>query len=203
MKCKYRYIPGVKFVLLASISLAFAAVARAQTPVLVDVSQCRKISVDLVRVACYDALADRAIAGGQPQAGQTIPLPAQNSPDNTDNQQVLEQNRQMRAELARLRKANQTGQNNDNLSKFGKPAQRVLTNEDGNKELNDRITGLQRAPNGWIVTLASGQVWRQMNTQNYALRVGQEVNISPSSWGTSYRLAVKELGSFIQVERIR
>jgi len=200
MKYISRLMPGEKFVVTVTLLLAFAAAVRAQTPVLVDVSQCRKISVDLVRVACYDALADRALPGGQTQSNQT-PLPAQNTPDNTDKQQVLEQNRQMRAELARLRKANQTGQNNDNQSQYGKSVQRVVTNAAGNTELNDRITGLQKTPSGWIVTLANGQVWRQMNTQNYGLRIGQEVKIYPS-WGTSYRLAVKELGSFIQVERV-
>ena len=89
------------------------------------------------------------------------------------------------------------------LERYGRPEPRVVTDEDGDEILYDRIEALQKIPAGWLITLESGQVWRQMNSKRYRLREGQEVKIKPARWGNSYRLSVSQLGSFIQVERVK
>lgn len=53
------------------------------------------------------------------------------------------------------------------------------------------------------ITLANGQVWRQVNSDRYALAVGHEVRIYPTRFGSYFRLTAKALRSFIQVERVR
>lgn len=53
------------------------------------------------------------------------------------------------------------------------------------------------------VTLENGQVWRQMVSQRYNLRVGHHVRVYGTRWGDAYRLSADELHGFIQVERVR
>jgi len=184
--------------------LAVSFAAWPQTPVYVDVSQCRNISVDLVRVACYDKLADMALR----QNGAT-PLVNQNQAPLTVtqgsyNDQMREKNRQMREELARLRKED-AGASSDaeRADRIGKSNMRVVTDEDGDDILYDRITTLQRGPDGWIITLSSGQVWKQLYGRHYGLKEGQEVKISQGVFGSRYHLTVADLKSFIYVERVR
>ena len=90
------------------------------------------------------------------------------------------------------------------VASFGTPAARVVERDDGRQELHDKINALQRTPAGaWIVTLASGQVWRQTVPEHFNLTAGDEVRISPSKWGESYRLSSGSLRGFIQVERVK
>jgi hypothetical protein len=93
----------------------------------------------------------------------------------------------------------------ETVRSFGKesPA-RVVDTEEGHEELHDRIEALRMNPPGrWIVTLASGQVWRQSFTGSYNLRKGMDVRIYRSKWGNSYRLSAQGLNGFIQVERVK
>lgn len=176
---------------------ANSTLAQGVTPVYVDVSQCRNINVDLARVACYDTLADIALKKAASGKNQAL------VPQNNINRQMRQDNWIMREELARLRKESNDIQEGDTFDDFGKRDNRIVNRDDGKRELFDRIVSLKKSANGWLVTLESGQVWRQMNNKRYALREGQEVRIFPSIWGDSYRLSVKKLGSFIQVERLR
>ena len=159
--------------------------------------------MDLVRVACYDTLADQALMRGAMPAVTESAIP-QIQVQNNLNRQVLEENWRMREELARIRKGEiQTNQTDGIREKSGRQEQGIVKSNNGDQEFFDRIAGLQKTPDGWIVTLANGQVWRQMYTRKYALLEGQEVKMSPTIWGSSYRLSVSTLGGFIQVERIR
>ena len=183
----------MKTMLLLVISMAVYA-----QPVYVDVSQCRNITVDLARVACYDNLADIAMKRNGPSSVNN----ENSEPQANLNDQLREKNREMRAELARLRKQGAAGGSDaERMEQFGKP-QRIVKNKDGEDILYGRIKSLQRSQSGWVITLDSGQVWHQKYTKAYRLKEGQQVKISPSSWG-GYRLTVSELGSFIRVERIR
>jgi hypothetical protein len=58
-------------------------------------------------------------------------------------------------------------------------------------------------PNEFLISLDNGQVWRQNRPQRYLLRVGAEVRLRSTHFGPSYRLTDPEVGSFIQVERVR
>ncbi len=66
------------------------------------------------------------------------------------------------------------------------------------------VTALRELqPNHLLVTLDNEQVWRQNRPERYALQVGDEVTLTPSHWGPSYRLRDPNRGGFIQVERVR
>ena len=66
------------------------------------------------------------------------------------------------------------------------------------------ITSLKlRAPNQYLITLDSGQVWSQQVAERYALRVGQQVRVYESKWGSSKRLEADGVKGFIQVELVR
>ena len=66
------------------------------------------------------------------------------------------------------------------------------------------ITSLKlRAPNQYLITLDSGQVWSQQVAERYALHVGQQVRVYESKWGSSERLEADGVKGFIQVELVR
>lgn len=183
--------------------LAASFTLYAQTPVYIDGGQCRNIKVDLVRVACYDSLTDDAM---RQQGAPAVSRSSTQQPAQQDNirDQLREKNLKMREELARLRQEGAgAGGDAEDADNFGRSRQRVVTDADGDRVMYDRVKELQKAPDGWLITLDSGQVWRQMYNKQYNLREGQDVKIAPSIWGKAYRLSVKELGGFIQVERIR
>jgi hypothetical protein len=72
------------------------------------------------------------------------------------------------------------------------------------EEIFATITALQeRIPNTWVITLDNGQIWAMNQPRRYPLRVGLDVKLYPTKWGTSYRLTSPEHGSFVQVERVR
>ena len=199
-------------ILCAACLLGTSYFVSAQTPVYVDVSQCRNITVDMARVACYDALADQAMnqngvssinRNPPPQSVQPVQPIRQGQPGSL-NDQMQEKNRKMREELARLRQEETSGSGGAyNPDSFGRSEQNIVTNKDGDRIMYDRIKALQTAQDGWVITLTSGQVWRQMYNKRYNLKEGQEVKIAPTIWGNAYRLSVKKLGGFIQVERVK
>ena len=176
--------------------LLYSFIASAQTPVYIDGAKCRNITVDLARVACYDTLTDNAMQKSGVRA--SAPEAESRTAPRGYDRQLLEKNRQMREELARLRQA-EAGR----AARSGTSAQRSATNKNGDKVFYDRIKALRKVPDGWIIDLESGQVWRQMVNKRYELREGQEVKLSPTIWGDDYHLSVKELGGFIQVKRVR
>ena len=102
-----------------------------------------------------------------------------------ETQSILQENQRLREEMARRRKAG------------------ADDNRAGPTELVDRIAALETGPNGWIITLKNGQIWRQSINKRYHLQNGQQVRIYPTIWGESYRLSAEGNGAFIQVKRIR
>ena len=61
---------------------------------------------------------------------------------------------------------------------YGNNKPRIVKGDNGKEELIGRIESLQKGPNGWIITLEHGQVWRQMISKHYDLREGQKVRIA-------------------------
>jgi len=90
----------------------------------------------------------------------------------------------------------------DRVRGFGNPA-RVSDDADGGERLHDTIAGLEKRSNLWIVTLGSGQVWRQEVARTFNLRVGDEVEIYRDGVGNGLRLSTPRLSGFIRVERVR
>jgi hypothetical protein len=71
-------------------------------------------------------------------------------------------------------------------------------------EIFATITALRElAPNTYAITLDNGQIWQMNAPRRYPLRVGLDVRLYSTRWGTSYRLTAPEHGSFVQVERRR
>ena len=79
----------------------------------------------------------------------------------------------------------------------------MSTDDSGSERLHDSITSLEKRNDLWIVTLSSGQVWRQEVPRALVLRVGDDVEIYQEGFGNGYRLATPRLSGFIRVERIR
>ena len=75
--------------------------------------------------------------------------------------------------------------------------------DSGSERLHDSITALEKRDDLWIVTLSSGQVWRQEVPRTLNLRVGDAIEIYQAGFGNGYRLATPRLSGFIRVERIR
>lgn len=112
---------------------------------------------------------------------------AENNQDqiSPETRSILLENQRLREEMARRRKAD------------------TEKNQAETTELVDRIAALEKSPEGWIITLDNGQIWRQSINKRYNLHDGQQVRIYPTYWGSDYRLSAEGNGAFIQVRRIR
>jgi hypothetical protein len=83
-------------------------------------------------------------------------------------------------------------------------AAEVQTNQDGKQELVDTVASLKQIQhNMWQVTLASGQVWNQMYSDAYNLKVGDVVHVYPTGFGDNFRMSAERINGFIQVKRVR
>jgi hypothetical protein len=194
------YSTAVVFLFMARTTLA-----QAPGPIMVDIAPCLAVADSAERYACYDRLAASARTA-ENAAQQVAPAPAQPptvpqaavtpiaepSPVATESPAVAEASSTPVAEFGKT-------------SPQGTRAAQVIANEGGDEELHDVITDLrQREPNRWLITLESGQVWYQSNSERFRLVKGMAVRIYPSPLRGSYRLARddgKETG-FIQVERV-
>jgi len=173
--------------------LAFSAgTLQAQNAVFVDIAPCFELELHATRMACYEAL-DASVRAAR-QASVTVapePPPVVDQPVPAS---AIPIDPPIVAATAIETFGNQT------------PATaRVLSNEAGEQELLDTITGLrEREPGRWLITLASGQVWYQTNSARMRLREGMEVRVYPSPLGGSFRMARAAGNStgFIQVSRV-
>jgi hypothetical protein len=176
-------------------SAIFPAACAAQNSAenMVDVSQCVGILDEGQRLACFDQL--------------TAHLQHQSSEDQLPIVDSL-----ARQPSATLTEQSENGPaidrnfaETDDVDEFGRPPQspRLMASDNGAVELFDRVASLRkRAPNLWAITLESGQVWLQSNSQFFHLREGDEVKVYPSRLGGSFRLKRVDTNGFIQVERV-
>lgn len=93
----------------------------------------------------------------------------------------------------------------DRLRNFGQSdsATSISSDDEGNDQLHDTITALEKRNNLLVVTLASGQVWQQQVARRLNLREGDEITIYQAGIGNGYRLATARLSGFIRVERVK
>lgn len=61
----------------------------------------------------------------------------------------------------------------------------------------------QYKSNAWEITLDNGQVWRQVYSQSFLLRKGDDVKIYPTTWGEQFRLETVSGRGFLRVQRLR
>jgi hypothetical protein len=163
-------------------------------------AECKVISDQNARLACYDRATETAKPSAPAAAKSAIPAGATKStiPANAGKTETLKKQSAEPAPAAPQ----------DNVAAFGmdgkKDEAKVLNAEDGQQELADTIKTIKLVqPEIREITLSSGQVWRQMHSQVYRLLPGDDVRIKPSGWGESYRLTVERLNGFIQVQRVR
>lgn len=192
--------------LLSAVLMPFSLESFAQGATLDD---CQAIEDRLARYACYDSLEGAsgvvprpvraARSGDTDRAGQE----AEDEPslfgrifgrDSDEEEQQAE-------ELAAISKSAEPTPDS-----FGKPqanTTRIVKDEDGKSELIGTVAALEQVgPSLWLVTLDGGQQWRQMVSKRYNLQVGQEVRIYSTRWGSSFRMSSRELGGYIQVQRV-
>lgn len=177
---------------LASVILAALVLGAAPVSAQVastDIRQCFDIADDAARIRCYDNVA-RALNGQAP-----LP-PLYQAP-------TLYPETQAPAAAGTQPVASSADTGDDQVVTFGLPRARV----DGLGEdavLYDRIAELDKSGFGdYVVTLESGQVWKQTSAQEYHLREGQEVSIRSTSWGSDYRLHADGVPGHIQVTRVQ
>ena len=82
--------------------------------------------------------------------------------------------------------------------------ERTPTAASDSDEIFATVTALRETiPNTLVITLDNGQVWQQTQAKRYPLRVGSEVRLYSTRWGSSYRLTSPDRGSFITVRLVR
>jgi len=192
-----------------------------QSAVMADIAPCMSLEDNAARYACYDKLEAgiKAAMASTIKAVTTSPEPAPkvlSAPEPPQAPAVAETSIAAQpqpsavAETSTAAQPQPPEQISQPIETFGRqtPAQaaRVLTTTEGDTELRDTIVSMQeREPTRWLFTLASGQVWYQVNSQRINLRKGDEVRIFPSPIGNSWRMGKasgKEVG-FVQVKRIQ
>ncbi|MEY4640724.1 MAG: hypothetical protein RLZZ227_718 [Pseudomonadota bacterium] len=198
-------VSGLLTTLLLPVSLTTFAQA-------VDVSACQKIEDRLARYACYD--------GADPQG--TVAAPRREAQvQNTRSQEARVERTEEEDEepgfFGRLfdgddeqaesetspQVADAGASEGSAVDNFGRSTALVRDDGDGKGELIDTVAAIEQVgPQLLLVTLASGQQWRQMLSKRYALKVGDEVRIYSTRWGSSYRLSAERLDGFVQVQRV-
>jgi hypothetical protein len=174
---------------LISLLLTFCCShASAQSPDLTPaLRSCLSLTDNLARLTCYDDLARQLPAlAAEPATAAPAPVaPTLVSESNDSPAPTLP-----------------AATTSTPVAEFGQPGARVEANAEGSEELVDRVVEAKRVePTRWLLTLESGQVWRQSVGKSYLIRPGDTVRISPTSWGSDYRLSVEGRRGYIQVTR--
>ncbi len=92
----------------------------------------------------------------------------------------------------------------DRLRNFGRDdTVSISTDTEGQDQLHDSITTLEKRRDLWLITLSSGQVWMQEYPRTLNLREGDQVTINQAGFGDGYRLSTERLSGFIRVKRMR
>lgn len=180
--------------------LTFTPVLSQTNSVYVDIGPCMAMTDNTRRYACYDLIEQQVRAAQKTNIELPVVSLPRNIPENqpetdivSENQDHIEQN-----------KIKDFGQQTPATSRNREVNAKILANDDGDQELVDTISDLsERLPGQWQITLASGQVWHQINSKNYRLREGMEVRIYPSPFGGSFRLSATNVNGFIQVQRVQ
>lgn len=186
-------------VVISIINCSSIVVAQTDS-VFVDIGPCLAQEIEAERLACYARLDEQVRATKSRIADLPVVSVPRGSRVNEQEPAILEQSV---SDSAASTAAETFGLESSSADKARKTTARVLNTENDEQELVDTIAGLQqRMPNKWTVTLASGQVWQQVNSSLYKLREGQEIRIYPSPFGGSYRMSAEGINGFIQVTRV-
>jgi hypothetical protein len=168
---------------VVSALLCGAAAAQSSGDTAAAIDACARIADQVARLECFDKLA-------RPAPSRSVEPAASSAPP-----QPVEPQRSAAAPAEDLASA----------PAASVPSKREARAADrAEREIMSSITALREIQPGRLeVTLANGQVWRQMYSDPYNLLVGHEVKIYPSGFGHYFRLTSTRLRGFIQVERVK
>lgn len=191
---------------LGSFALAIGAqTALAQESFLIDAGPCLSLTTAVERLVCFEQQVREASAlQGVAPAVVTNPAPARpaaapQAPQATQPAPQMQTQPQVQPPQ-QAQSAPQPAVGGE--AAFGLPEQKGP--DAPPDEMFGTIASLRQfAPNQVTITLTNGQVWRQRRAERYGLREGQDVRIYATRWGDDFRLSVKDLGGFIQVERVK
>ena len=174
--------PGIIVRLVASASCTIgcfqSTLAQDSSHVTIDAGRCRALESPDERLACFEAEVDAALIGELRESAPQPPAAASAPPQGS--QQSL-----------------------PTVDVAGLPRQDAPADAPGQSEWVGNIASLrERAPNQYLITLDSGQVWLQRLAERYQLRVGQRVRIYQSKFGSGHRLQADGVNGFIQVDRV-
>jgi hypothetical protein len=170
-------------------------------PMLVE---CLKVKSAAARLACYDDVAKQARA--QVTGGVARPIEPGGPQEATEStRETRDGARRVTGGLGAEPPIAGPGQKRAEVAvEAADRHPRGDGGDAGERELRARIASLAQTYDGrWIITLDSGEVWRQSVLKRYNLREGHDVRIYATRWGEDYRLTAGELNGFIQVERIK
>jgi len=153
----------------------YATAPEAQEPRLVNISPCVAIESCVARLDCYDALAASARESAAPASA---PTPSAHVVPPASSTRAPDREPRAAPSSASAREAA--------------------------VEIASEVAELREIQPGRLeITLTNGQIWRQVNSDRYRLRVGHEVVLYPTRFGEHYRLTAPALRGFIQVDRVR
>lgn len=179
------------------------ALAQAQ-PAALDAAllDCLGLTDNLARLTCYDNLARTRQSDDTALTQEPASAPVATSTAVTPTPAPAETAITESAPAATRATAPAVASEPTPVAEFGQPAARVEPDAEGAETLIDRVVEARRVePTKWLLTLQSGQLWRQSVGKSYVIRPGDTVRISPSPWGSDYRLSVEGRRGYIQVTR--
>lgn len=102
-----------------------------------------------------------------------------------------------------LNTVNTVEKNNDlEAEEFG--IEKTKTKAESTQELIGRVVKIKEiSPNKRLISLANGQIWRQMGAENFFIRNNDSVRIYKRSSRKYFRLSVEGRSKFIQVKRVK
>lgn len=191
------------FLALGVVTLAFGAPGASAQSFLIDAGPCLGLTAGVERLACFEQQVReaQALQNVQPAVVTTplapAPAPATAAPVPAPAQTTAAPQASAPVVTPAVAAPAPSGE-----ARFGLPAPKAA--DAPPEEITATIASVRQfAPNQVTVTLANGQVWRQRRAERYGLKDGQTVRIYATRWGNDYRMSVKELGGFIQVERVQ
>jgi hypothetical protein len=182
-----------------------------------SVEDCRTIPDRLARYTCYDRYESGAPVASSRSTSNSSTTSASTSP-NASSARVQEReeddglpiigrffDRDRDEEEAPTVATNAPVTAESEVDNFGRvnpeDDSRLIEGTDGKELIADVAALDERGRNQWVITLANGQTWVQMESKVYRLQVGDSVRIYPTRWGNSYRLTSERLSGYIQVRR--
>ncbi len=186
-----------------AVILPFTALAQTDKLQL-ELGKCLGISDISTRVACYDNLArsqQGKTAATQAPAKKTVEVvesvPAVTPATPVESAPIAKAAASTPASARAEPEASK-------IEKFGQQPARIVAEANGEEVLVAKVTMIKEVETNKLqITLTNGQVWKQTIGKSFFLHENDTVRISPSGWGSSYRLEKDGKPGFIQVSRLR